>query len=443
MAKVVKFGGSSLADAAQFRKVAAIIKGDASRRYVIPSAPGKRNNDDTKVTDMLYNCYRAVCEGRNPKDEFMPIAARFNGIIADLGLELSLENEYKKIIADFRKRVGDDYAASRGEYLNGIILAAYLGFDFVDAAKVVRFNAKGEFDADFTNASIAGVLGNKDNIKKEYAVIPGFYGATPDGKIKTFSRGGSDFTGSIVAKAVKAELYENWTDVSGFLVADPRIVENPEVIKVITYRELRELSYMGATVLHEDSIFPVRTAGIPINIRNTNEPSAAGTMIVRTPPKDDVSPVVTGIAGKKDFSVIHIEKDGMNNEIGFIWRILGLFETLQINFEHLPTGVDTLNIVLATSELNKHPDITDLIREAARPNHIVVEQGGLAMIAIVGRGMVQTRGTAARIFAALAHADINVRIIDQGSCEFNVIVGINEDDFEKAVRAIYNCFALS
>lgn len=439
MAKVVKFGGSSLADAKQFRKVAEIIKSDEERRYVIPSAPGKRTlstGEDTKVTDMLYECYRAVLNSGNPKEEFKPIAERFNGIITDLGLDLSLESEYKTIITAFRKRAGDDYAASRGEYLNGIILADYLGFSFVDAAKVVSFNADGVFDADLTNASLAAVLG-----KKERAVVPGFYGALPNGKIKTFSRGGSDFTGSIVAKAVKAELYENWTDVSGFLIADPRIVKNPEIIKIITYRELRELSYMGATVLHEDSVFPVRTAGIPINIRNTNDPSAPGTMIVRTAPKDDNPPIITGIAGKKDFSVIHIEKDGMNNEIGFVRRILSLFESLEINFEHLPTGIDTLSIILCTKELNKHPDITDHIRDAAQPNHIVVEQGGLAMIAIVGRGMVETRGTAARIFAALAHAGVNVRTIDQGSCEFNVIVGVNEDDFERAVKAIYDCFA--
>ncbi|MCL1904188.1 MAG: aspartate kinase [Oscillospiraceae bacterium] len=440
MVKVVKFGGSSLADAIQFRKVADIIKSDAERRYVIPSAPGKRvlpnGEKDTKVTDMLYTCYRAVLAGKDPKNEFLPIAERFDGIIADLGLSLSLENEYKTIIANFRKKAGEDYAASRGEYLNGIILSHYLGYSFIDAAKVISFNTNGDFNAEFTNASLAAVL-----CKKEKAVIPGFYGAMPNGCIKTFSRGGSDFTGSIVAKAVKAELYENWTDVSGFMVADPNIVDEPEVIKVITYRELRELSYMGATVLHEDSIFPVRTAGIPINIRNTNEPDAPGTMIVRTAPKDDNPPIITGIAGKKNFSVIHIEKDGMNNEIGFIRRILSLLETLEINFEHLPTGIDTLSIILATDELKKHPDITDHIREAAQPNIIVVEQGGLAMIAIVGRGMVETRGTASRIFAALAHAGVNVRTIDQGSCEFNVIVGVNEDDFDEAVKAIYNCFA--
>ena len=433
--KVIKFGGSSLADAEQFRKVSEIIKSDPDRRYVIPSAPGKRHGDDIKVTDMLYDCYKAICDGKEPKQAFVPIAERYDGIIADLGLTLSLDGEYKKIIADFRKRAGEDYAASRGEYLNGIILADYLGFPFIDAAKVVHFRIDGEFDADFTNASLAGVLR-----KKEYAVIPGFYGAMPDGKIKTFSRGGSDFTGSIVAKAVKASLYENFTDVSGFMAADPRIVDDPDVIKVITYRELRELSYMGASILHEDAVFPVKNVGIPINVRNTNEPDAPGTMIVRTPPQDDVAPTITGIAGKKGFSVIHLEKDGMNDEIGFVRRILTLFETLQINFEHLPTGIDTLSIILSTLELEKHPDITDHIREAAQPSSIVIEQGGLAMIAIVGRGMIEVRGTAARIFAALAHSDINIRTIDQGSCEYNVIVGVSESDFEKAIQAIYNVF---
>ena len=430
---VVKFGGSSLAEAKQFRKVKDIINGDERRKYVVPSAPGKRSDSDTKVTDMLYSCYEATCNGQDPKIEFKPIAERFDGIIADLGLELSLTKEYKEIIANFRKRAGSDYAASRGEYLNGIILAEYLGFSFVDAAKAIHFDRNGQFDSDFTNASLASILGRKEN-----AVIPGFYGAMPNGTIKTFSRGGSDFTGSIVAKAVKAELYENWTDVSGFMVADPRIVENSPVIKLITYRELRELSYMGASVLHEDSIFPVRAAGIPINIRNTNDPSAPGTMIVRTAPKDDNPPIITGIAGKKDFSVIHMEKDEMNNEIGFLRRVLTLFETMQINFEHVPTGIDTLNIVLNTSELKKDPDITDHIRQAVQPSNIVVSEGGLAMIAVVGRGMVSRHGTASRIFTALAEADINVRIIDQGSCEYNVIVGVDEIHFEKAIKAIYN-----
>jgi aspartate kinase len=435
---VVKFGGSSLADAVQFRKVADIIKSDSRRRYIVPSAPGKRSSSDTKVTDMLYACYDAVAvRGADAESEFAPIAARFDGIIADLGVDLSLEGEYAAIREAFANKAGADYAASRGEYLNGIILAKYLGFAFVDAAKVVHFGdskAGGVFDAESTNAALASKLR-----KEEYAVIPGFYGATPGGKIKTFSRGGSDFTGSIVARAVKADKYENWTDVSGFLAADPRIVDNPEIIRVITYRELRELSYMGATVLHEDAIFPVRAAKIPINIRNTNAPDEPGTMIVPIADPDEKAPLITGIAGKKDFSVISIDKDGMNNEIGFLRRILTLFEKLDVNFEHLPTGIDTLCVVLESAELDKYPDITDHIKEVAGINHIVVESG-LAMIAVVGRGMKEKRGTAARIFTALAHNHVNARIIDQGSSELNVIIGVVEDEFETAIRAIYDVF---
>jgi len=431
---IVKFGGSSLADANQFRKVADIVTSDGKRRYVVPSAPGKRFGADVKVTDMLYGCYDAVIAGSDARGEFKPIADRFDGIIADLGLDLNLTDEYEKIICNFRNKAGRDYAASRGEYLSGIVLAKFLGFEFVDAAKAVRFGADGEFDPDLTDASLASTLE-----KTRYAVIPGFYGSLPNGEIKTFSRGGSDFTGSIVAKAVKAELYENWTDVSGFLAADPRIVENPEIIRTITYRELRELSYMGATVLHEDAIFPVRTAGIPINIRNTNAPDAPGTMIVPTVSEDELGSVITGIAGKKNFSVISLEKDEMNNEIGFLRRILTLFEAEKVNFEHIPTGIDTLSIVLGTSELDKHPHLLERVKSVARPNNIDVEHG-LAMVAVVGRGMKEKRGTAARIFTALSHANVNIRMIDQGSSELNVIIGVKEEDFEKAIKAIYKVF---
>ncbi|MCL2634402.1 MAG: aspartate kinase [Oscillospiraceae bacterium] len=437
MAKtVVKFGGSSLADAQQFKKVAEIIKADGKRRYIVPSAPGKRFGADIKVTDMLYSCYDAVAEGADPQKEFKPIAERFGAIAKDLGLNLSLNEEYETIINNFKNNAGRDYAASRGEYLNGIILAKYLGFPFIDAADGVKFRANGDFDVDLTNASLTSILS-----KTRYAVIPGFYGAKPNGEIKTFSRGGSDFTGSIIARAVKADLYENWTDVSGFLAADPRIVDNPEVIKVITYRELRELSYMGATVLHEEAIFPVRTAGIPINIKNTNDPLAPGTMIVPNATEEETTTVITGIAGRKNFSVISLEKDEMNNEIGFLRRILTLFEAEGINFEHIPSGIDTLSIVLCTDEINKHPGLLERINEVARPNHIEAERG-LAMIAVVGRGMKEKRGTAARMFAALSHAKINIRMIDQGSSELNIIIGIKEEDFEEAIKVIYNVFML-
>jgi aspartate kinase len=440
MVKVVKFGGSSLASAEQFKKVADIIKSDPTRRYVVPSAPGKRESGDKKVTDMLYILFDMASKGRDINELFEQIKERYDSIIRELALDLSLDAEFARIKSGIVGKAGRDYTVSRGEYLNGIILANYLGFTFIDAAKVVRFSSKSAetglrtYDAGLSNAALASVLA-----KEQYAVIPGFYGATPGGRIKTFSRGGSDFTGSIVARAVGADLYENWTDVSGFLAADPRIVDNPEIIRLITYRELRELSYMGATVLHEDAIFPVRAANIPINIRNTNKPDEAGTMIVPMPEHDETPPLITGIAGKKGFSVISIDKDGMNNEIGFLRRILTLFEELQINWEHIPTGIDTLCVVLETAELDKHPDIADHIREVAGINHIVIESG-LAMIAVVGRGMKEKRGTAAKIFTALAHNHVNARVIDQGSSELNVIIGVSEDEFNEAIRAIYDAF---
>ncbi len=436
MAKVVKFGGSSLADANQFRKVADIIRSDRERRYVIPSAPGKRFPDDTKVTDMLYACYDEVCSGKNAIAAFMPIAERFDGIISDLGLTISLDDEYEIIMDNFRKKAGRDYAASRGEYLNGIILANYLGFTFIDAAKAIFFTKKGDFDAELTDANLASILEGYPN-----AVIPGFYGAKPDGTIQTFSRGGSDFTGSVVAKAVGAELYENWTDVPGFAIADPRIVDNPKFIDVITYRELRELSYMGAAVMHQDAIFPVRNAKIPINIKNTNDPSAKGTMIVPEAPEGKNEHIITGIAGKKNFSAICLEKDEMNSEIGFLRRILTLMENEDISFEHIPTGIDTMNIFVSSDQLSGHPNFAERIKQVANPNHIEIENG-LALIAVVGRGMKSTKGTATRIFAALSHANINIKMIDQGSSELNIIIGIEEADFEESIRVIYNMFLL-
>lgn len=433
MAKVVKFGGSSLADANQFKKVAEIIRTDKDRCYIVPSAPGKRYPDDEKVTDLLYKCYDEMAQGEKAWRAFHPIEERFNEIISDLGLNLDLREEYLKIIKGFKDRLGRDYAASRGEYLNGIILAEFLGYSFVDAADVVKFNYDDTFDAALTDEALEGALSGFCR-----AVIPGFYGAKPDGTIKTFSRGGSDVTGSIVAKAVKAELYENWTDVSGFLVADPRIVENPAVIETITYRELRELSYMGAGVLHEDAIFPVREAGIPINIKNTNKTDDEGTWIV---PEVDapIKNIITGIAGKKNFSVIHIEKDRMNGELGFLRRILSLLEILKINFEHIPTGIDTLSIVLESKVFADYPDIIERIRKVAgieKPN-IIEAFHNLALIAVVGRGMRERLGTASLIFAALSHANINIRTIDQGSSELNIIIGVAEDDYEAAIRAIY------
>jgi len=433
--KVSKFGGSSLADAEQFRKVYNIIKADSDRRFVVPSAPGKRFSGDTKVTDMLYECYERAAEGGNIDELFNKITERYNGIITDLGLSIDLSNEYDVIKSAFKVKAGRDYAASRGEYLNGKILAEYLGYDFIDAADVIFFNSNGSFDPNATYEVLGEVLS-----QHERAVIPGFYGSMPNDTIKTFSRGGSDITGSIVARAVNADLYENWTDVSGFLMADPRIIDSPRPIEYITYHELRELSYMGATVLHEEAVFPVRKVGIPINIRNTNMPEEKGTMIVTEAPENIEKANITGIAGKKGFSVVIIEKDMMNNELGFGRRVLLAFERNGISFEHLPSGIDTMSVVVSTKALeDKKEQLLKEICDLVEPDHISVENG-LALIAVVGRGMVRTKGTASKIFKAIYENDINIKMIDQGSSELNIIIGVSEEDFEKAMKAIYAQF---
>ncbi len=430
--KVIKFGGSSLADATQFKKVAEIIHADSARRYVVPSAPGKRFDGDTKVTDMLYSCFENAMRGEEFDEDFDKIIDRYESIISDLGLTLDMSKEYNRIKGAFMHQPGRDYAASRGEYLNGIILANYLGYDFIDAASVIFFQENGAFDAERTNVTLSAILRNH-----KQAVIPGFYGSMPNGTIKTFSRGGSDVTGSIVSRAVNADIYENWTDVSGFLMADPRIVDSPKVIETITYRELRELSYMGATVLHEEAIFPVRFAGIPINIRNTNKPDDPGTMIISSTTDYSSENVITGIAGKTGFSVIHIEKDMMNAEIGFGKKILSVLEDCQLPFEHLPSGIDTMSVVVSTSAIENLKDrIVRSICLKTTPDSVAIEDG-LALIAIVGRGMIRSKGTAARVFTALSTAGVNVRIVDQGSSELNIIIGVDEADYENALRAIY------
>ena len=437
MVKVAKFGGSSLASAEQFRKVADIILADPARKYVVPSAPGKRFAEDVKVTDMLYACYKAAVSGQDFENRFDEIKARYNGIISELGMELSLEKEYEAIAAGFKGRAGRDYAASRGEFLNGIILAKYLGYEFIDAADVVFFNEDGTFNADMTNQTLHERLEGV-----ERAVIPGFYGSTPNDTIKTFSRGGSDITGSIVAAAVHADLYENWTDVSGFMIADPRIIDNPASINTITYKELRELSYMGATVLHEDAIFPVRKEGIPINIRNTNRPEDKGTFIVESTCRKPKS-VITGIAGKKGFCSINIEKSMMNSEIGFGRKVLQVFEDQGISFEHVPSGIDTMTVYVHQDEFEeKEQQVIAGIHRAVQPDFVEMESD-LALIAVVGRGMKSQRGTAGRVFSALAHAHVNVKMIDQGSSELNIIIGVENRDFETAVKAIYDIFVLT
>ncbi len=432
--KVLKFGGSSLADAEHFRQVAKIVREEPSRRYVVASAPGKRGKDDTKVTDMLYHCYELASNEEDITEVFDQITARYDEIIADLGIDLDLTEIYEKIRRSFLHNAGRDYMASRGEYLNAMILAKYLDFHFIDAKKVIFFKENGAFDSEKTNDVLRDYL-----LKYDHAVIPGFYGSMPNGTIKTFSRGGSDITGSIVARAASANIYENWTDVSGFLMADPRCIENPKVIEEITYKELRELSYMGATVLHEDAIFPVRYSNIPINIRNTNRPEDNGTLIVSQSDKvsDDV---ITGIAGKTGFATITIEKDMMNGELGFGRKVLQVIEENGVSFEHFPSGIDTMSVVLSAKELySKRADIMSGICKVVNPENIFVEEN-LALIAIVGRGMVKARGTAARIFNALAKAGVNIRMIDQGSSELNIIVGVDANDYMIALHSIYDEF---
>lgn len=437
MVKVVKFGGSSLASAEQFKKAGDIIRSEEDRKYVVPSAPGKRNDKDTKVTDLLYKCYDEAEQGKDYTETLNRIRERYDEIIKGLGLKLDLSGEFKTISENFKNKAGRQYAASRGEYLNGMIMADYLGFTFLDAAEVVLFDDDGNFLSEDTNTVLSRRLKDLDNV-----VMPGFYGATRDGVVKTFSRGGSDISGSILARAASADLYENWTDVSGFLVADPRVVKDPEVINIITYKELRELSYMGATVLHEDAIFPVRRSGIPINIRNTNKPDDPGTLIVENTCKAS-DYTITGIAGKKGFVSVNIEKDMMNSEIGFGRRALEAFELSGINFEHVPSGIDTLSVIVHQPEFEgKEQQVLAALHRLTDPDSIDIDSD-IALIAVVGRSMRANRGVAARIFAVLAHNNVNIKMIDQGSSELNIIIGVSNNDFETAIRAIYDIFVTS
>ena len=435
MSKVVKFGGSSLASAEQFKKVGDIIRAEADRKYVVPSAPGKRDSKDTKVTDMLYGCYALAEAGKNFDKELAQIKARYEEIIVGLNLRADLlDKEFEIVKAQFEAKAGKDYAASRGEYLNGIIMAEYLGYEFLDAAEVIFFDENGEFLSEKTHKALKARMKEYDNV-----VLPGFYGAKLDGTVKTFSRGGSDITGSILARAVHANIYENWTDVSGVLLADPRIVENPVGINTITYKELRELAYMGFSVLHEDALFPVRTSGIPINIRNTNRPEDEGTMIVESTCKQPEY-TITGVAGKKGFVSVNIEKDKMNSEVGFGRKVLQAFEESGISFEHMPSGIDTLSVFVHQPEFEgKEQVVLSTLHRLAKPDSIEID-ADLALVAVVGRGMKSNRGVAARVMASLAHNNINVKMIDQGSSELNIILGVKNSDFETAIKAIYDIF---
>ncbi|MBO5564908.1 MAG: aspartate kinase [Lachnospiraceae bacterium] len=433
--KVVKFGGSSLADAGQFLKVLDIIRADKDRAFVVPSAPGKRFSGDTKVTDMLYRCFDLASAGEDFSEELSRIKERYDAIIEGLSLQgFTLDHEFEVIREHLASHPEKDYIASRGEYLNGRIMAECLDFTFVDAKDVIFFKEDGRLDAEKTRTVMKEELTKAGN-----AVIPGFYGQDTEGRIKTFSRGGSDMTGAIVAGAMSIDVYENWTDVSGFMIADPTIIENPERIETITYRELRELSYMGASVLHEESIFPVMKEGIPINIRNTNAPEDPGTWIVQSTGQKSKY-TITGIAGHRGFYAVDIIKSMMNTEIGFGRRVLQAFEENGISFEHMPTGVDTMTIVVHGDEFaEKEQQVISAIHRLTMPDSIEIETD-LALVAIVGRGMKRESGTAGKAFRALADAGVNIRMIDQGSSELNIIVGVEDSDFEKTIRALYDAF---
>ena len=432
---VTKFGGSSLADAGHFRRVREILEADPARIYVVPSAPGKRSDGDSKVTDLLYQCHRLASLGQDFSGPFDQLSERYRSIHRELELTMDLESELEQIRQKIADGCDSDWCASRGEYLNGRLLADYLSWRFMDAAKVVFFKQDGTFDSEKTNVVMMALLA--DGIP---SVVPGFYGVRADGSIHTFSRGGSDITGAIVSRAVKADAYENWTDVSGFLMADPRIVESPREISQITYAELRELSYMGATVLHEDAMFPVHKVGIPTIIRNTNHPDHPGTLISLSLPVEPSVPTITGIAGRKGFSVVAVEKAMMNTELGFGRKILQIFEEAGISFEHMPSGIDSLSVVVAGDALAPHrEEIVRRIAELAEPDSLTIHDN-MSIIATVGRGMVSNCGTAARLFSSMSRAGINVRMIDQGSSELSIIVGVDDADFERTIQAIYREF---
>ena len=433
--KVAKFGGSSVADALQIEKIRNIIENDEDIKYVVVSAPGKRFSEDSKVTDLLYLCKTHI-EHKIPYEQiFQVICDRFMAVEVNLDVDIDLEHEFEEIKRNLEAGASADYIASRGEYLNAMIIASYLGYDFVDAAKIIKFDEKGRFMEELTDKAIKKELANH-----EKAVIPGFYGSKIDGSVKTFSRGGSDITGSIIARAVGADMYENWTDVSGFLMADPRIVKDPKPISTVSYKELRELSYMGASVLHEDAIYPARVANIPINIRNTNRPEDPGTIITAEPAKLEDGQIIAGIAGSKDFTVIAMYKNLMSSERGFIRKMTGILEDFDVPIEHIPSGIDTLSVVIENNVIDGRLDeIVEEFTRQLRPDTIEVFED-MALIATVGHGMSSRTGVSAALFTALAKEKINIRMIDQGSSEMNIIVGVENKDFEKAIKAIYEAF---
>ena len=433
--KVAKFGGTSMSNKDSILRVKAIIDSDPERRFIVVSAPGKRFKGDEKITDLLLASFEEKQTTGSCHMYFSKVRERFTEIVEQFNLKIDINKYLDEIEENIDRSTTCDYAASRGEYLSALVMSEIIGYEFVDAAEIIKFNKKGNFDGSYTNDLVSSRLSIANG-----AVIPGFYGTMPDGSIKTFTRGGSDFTGSIIARGVQADMYENWTDVDGFMTADPRIVDDPHIIDYLSYEELRELSYMGASVLHPSSIFPLQSTGIPINVRNTFNPSAVGTMILKDT-SDKKTSLITGIAGRTGFTTFFIRKALMNNEIGFCRKILSIFEYYDISIEHMPTGIDTMSLIVPNDHLTDglEFEIIEKIRGEVNPDVIFVYKN-IALIAIVGHGMSNQTGTAARVFTALANANINVKMIDQGSSEINIIVGVNGDDLSRSIAAIYHEF---
>lgn len=432
---VSKFGGTSLADSNQMRKVLEIIKEDSARKYIVVSAPGKRHPKDQKITDLLYLCNKMAEQDLDFDEIYKVIHNRFIGIKDELGLDIDIE----PALLDIKDRIANgataDFTASRGEYITAQLLAKALDYDFVDAAELIVFDRNGTCDLESTRIRM------KERMEGiEHAVIPGFYGAILDGKIKTFSRGGSDVTGAIIALGMSAALYENWTDVSGFLMADPRIVDNPMQIEELTYKELRELSYMGAAVLHDEATFPVRLGKIMMNIRNTNDPKHPGTIILGDDQIKSVPGKITGIAGKKGFTILSIDKTMMAGEVGFVRKVLAIMEINNVSVEHIPTGIDSISLVMSDVELeNKLNKIIEEIKLHCEPDAITATNN-MALLAVVGRGMIKTKGISAKLFTALYKANVNVNMISQGAGELSIIIGLDTNDFDNAIRSIYEDF---
>ena len=436
MLKVVKFGGSSVSGAEQFKKVKNIIESDSSRRLVVVSAAGKRFEDDHKMTDLLYLCHAHLKYGVSCDDIMDSIEQRFVEIKNDLGLQYDVKADFDALRARLNKNMSVDELVSRGEYFTARLMAEYLGFSFVDAKDCFFFGLDGQIDREKTDEAIKEALNKYGKI-----VIPGFYGSIVGGKIRIMSRGGSDISGAIASAAVDADVYENWTDVSGILMADPRIVDNPKSISRLTYAELRELAFMGASVLHEESIMPVKERGIALNIRNTNEPEHPGTMIVESiDEKNGAERPITGIAGRKNFSVITVNKRNINISVT-LRQVLDIFDKYKVPVEHIDLGLDSFAIVASTTAMGDAVyDIASDIKKTCRPDRVYMQEG-IALVAAVGRKMTFRPGTSGRLFKALGDNGVNIRIIAQGADELSIMVGVENTQFETAIKVLYEGFA--